>query len=67
MPPDAAPTTLHTARNTVPAAELFELLTVTDVAALLKVSKSWVYEHTRAWKASFGSSASHQAWEVRAI
>ena len=47
MPPDAVPTTLHTARDTVPAAELFELLTVTDVAALLKVSKSWVYEHTR--------------------
>jgi excisionase family DNA binding protein len=27
---------------------LFELLTVADVAALLKVSKSWVYEHIRA-------------------
>ena len=27
---------------------LEELLTVDDVAALLKVSKSWVYEHTRA-------------------
>lgn len=27
--------------------ELYELLTVEDVAALLKVSKSWVYEHTR--------------------
>ena len=27
--------------------ELHELLTVDDVAALLKVSKSWVYEHTR--------------------
>ena len=26
---------------------LLELLTVDDVAALLKVSKSWVYEHTR--------------------
>ena len=26
---------------------LLELLTVEDVAALLKVSKSWVYEHTR--------------------
>jgi excisionase family DNA binding protein len=24
-----------------------ELLTVADVAALFKVSKSWVYEHTR--------------------
>lgn len=36
----------------VPAApqddrELHELLTVNDVAALLKVSKNWVYEHTR--------------------
>lgn len=29
-------------------ADLHELLTVEDVAALLKVSKSWVYEHTRA-------------------
>jgi excisionase family DNA binding protein len=27
--------------------ELEELLTVEEVAALLKVSKSWVYEHTR--------------------
>ena len=27
--------------------DLDELLTVADVAALLKVSKSWVYEHTR--------------------
>lgn len=26
---------------------LHELLTVEDVAALLRVSKSWVYEHTR--------------------
>jgi excisionase family DNA binding protein len=27
--------------------DLHELLTVDDVAAVLKVSKSWVYEHTR--------------------
>jgi predicted DNA-binding transcriptional regulator AlpA len=27
--------------------ELHELLTVEDIAALLKVSRSWVYEHTR--------------------
>ena len=26
---------------------LFELLTVAEVAALLQVSKGWVYEHTR--------------------
>jgi excisionase family DNA binding protein len=29
------------------ADDLQELLTVDDVAALLKVSRSWVYEHTR--------------------
>jgi excisionase family DNA binding protein len=27
--------------------DLQELLTVEEVAALLKVSKSWIYEHTR--------------------
>ena len=27
--------------------DLNELLTVEDVAALLRVSRSWVYEHTR--------------------
>jgi excisionase family DNA binding protein len=27
--------------------DVLELLTVEDVAALLRVSKSWVYEHTR--------------------
>ena len=27
--------------------DLHELLTVEEVAALLKVSRSWVYEHTR--------------------
>ena len=27
--------------------DLHELLTVEDVAALLKVSRSWIYEHTR--------------------
>ncbi|MDQ3349814.1 MAG: helix-turn-helix domain-containing protein [Acidobacteriota bacterium] len=30
-----------------PTPGLDELMTVEDVAALLKVSKSWVYEHTR--------------------
>jgi excisionase family DNA binding protein len=30
------------------ADELQELLTVDEVAAVLKVSRSWVYEHTRA-------------------
>jgi excisionase family DNA binding protein len=30
------------------AHDLHELLTVDEVAALLKVSKNWVYEHTRA-------------------
>lgn len=28
-------------------ADLHELLTVAEIAALLKVSKGWVYEHTR--------------------
>jgi excisionase family DNA binding protein len=28
--------------------DIHELLTVDDVAALLKVSRSWIYEHTRA-------------------
>jgi excisionase family DNA binding protein len=30
-----------------PSSELHELLTVQEVAALLKVNKHWVYEHTR--------------------
>ena len=30
-----------------PDTHLDQLLTVADVAALLNVSKSWVYEHTR--------------------
>lgn len=29
------------------SADLDELLTVDDVAAMLKVSPTWVYEHTR--------------------
>ena len=29
------------------AADLYELLTVSEVATLLKVSRSWVYEHSR--------------------
>ena len=31
-----------------PSSELHELLTVAEVAALLRVNKHWVYEHTRA-------------------
>lgn len=41
MIPSAAPLALSGPDS------LHELLTVDDVAALLKVSKSWVYEHTR--------------------
>lgn len=46
MPRDASLTTAapHVDSSDTP---LVELLTVGDVAALLKVSKSWVYEHTR--------------------
>ena len=39
---DNEPTVLEGTRD-----ELYELLTIDEVAALLKVSKSWVYEHTR--------------------
>jgi hypothetical protein len=39
------PTSLHGAADD--DSELTELLTVEDVAAVLKVSPSWVYEHTR--------------------
>ena len=44
-PSDATETTL----TPIPHddSDLHELLTVEDVAALLKVSRSWVYEHTR--------------------
>ena len=35
----------HTAATS--GTELLELLTVDDVATILKVSRSWVYEHTR--------------------
>ena len=43
--PSAPVVDLHRrARSTTDA---YELLTVEEVAALLKVSKSWVYEHTR--------------------
>ena len=40
------------------APELHELLTVEEVAELFKVSKSWVYEHTRTRGA--GSTAHHE-------
>ena len=46
MPRDDSLTAATTNADTS-AAQLFELLTVDDVAALLRVSKSWVYEHTR--------------------
>jgi excisionase family DNA binding protein len=45
MPPSMLDTDASLTTKT--AVELHELLTVDDVAALLKVSKSWVYEHTR--------------------
>jgi excisionase family DNA binding protein len=38
---------INTPAATSAGNELHELLTVDDVAALLKVSRSWVYEHTR--------------------
>ena len=48
MPRDESLTSVTTANNDSSNVGLYELLTVDDVAALLKVSKSWVYEHTRA-------------------
>jgi excisionase family DNA binding protein len=47
MPRDESLTAATTNADTT-ATQLFQLLTVDDVAALLKVSKSWVYEDTRA-------------------
>jgi excisionase family DNA binding protein len=46
MPRDE-PLTAATPHVDSAGAQLLELLTVDDVAALLRVSKSWVYEHTR--------------------
>ena len=47
--PTPTETTLRGPNSAVPedAPELHELLTVEEVAELFKVSKSWVYEHTR--------------------
>lgn len=56
MRPDASPTDRLVQADSRSDTLLLELLTVTDVATLLKVSKSWVYEHTRAR----GKSASHR-------
>ena len=58
MPRDEslAASTLHAASSEAP---LLELLTVDDVAALLKVSKSWVYEHTRTRTASRSERIPH--------
>ncbi len=48
--------------------ELHALLTVDDVATLLKVSKSWVYEHTRSRGVhACRAVAPHQDWQVRAL
>ncbi len=45
--PDRLRSTDDPPRSNSEVAGLDELMTVEDVAALLKVSKSWVYEHTR--------------------
>src|SRR5262249_33675306 len=59
---DCASTTRRGAEhdNTSDAAadDLQELLTVDDVAARLRVSKSWVYEHTRSRRVRTGQLAS---------
>ena len=48
MPRDESLTSVTIANDDSSNVGLYELLTVDEVAALLKVSKSWVYEHTRA-------------------
>jgi excisionase family DNA binding protein len=48
MPRDESLTGVTTTNDDSSNVGLYELLTVDEVAALLKVSKSWVYEHTRA-------------------
>jgi excisionase family DNA binding protein len=48
MPRDESLTGVNTAHDDSSHGRLYELLTVEEVAALLTVSKSWVYEHTRA-------------------
>jgi len=45
--PDRLRSTDEPSRPNSDVASLDELMTVEDVAALLKVSRSWVYEHTR--------------------
>jgi excisionase family DNA binding protein len=47
MPRDQSLTAATIPRPDTDTTQLFELLTVADVAAVLKVSKSWVYERTR--------------------
>lgn len=47
MPRDESLNPATTPHPDSAATRLFELLTVADVAVLLTVSKSWVYEHTR--------------------
>jgi len=47
MPLAVAPTIPHAQQPNESASDFIELMTVADVAALLKVSRGWVYEHTR--------------------
>jgi hypothetical protein len=42
------PRPLNAPLDITPDGDLHELLTVDEVAAILKVSRTWVYEHTRA-------------------
>ncbi len=46
MPLAIALTTAHAQQSHESTSDLIELMTVADVAAILKVSKRWVYEHT---------------------
>lgn len=53
---DAPPTVK---RSEAHGQDLHELLTVEDLAALLKVSTSWVYERTRARQGRAGDPLPH--------
>ena len=46
-PVDTRPGALTGSPHSDPADAMLELLTVDEVAAWLRVSKTWVYEHTR--------------------
>ncbi len=59
MPPELLTIVADKTRDDASTVGLYELLTVDEVASLLKVSKSWVYEHTRARGIPHGDRLPH--------